>query len=77
LTDDEVPSGPTGVWLEYEDGQRYEDLPTIYVGRDDNGCACFRVLTPRDEPPVAAGMATLPGMTSIEIPGLRPPHPAE
>jgi hypothetical protein len=69
---EEIPAGPVGVWLEYGDGLRYTDVPTIYVGRDDEGLAVFEVIPPREGSPVAAGMATMPGMTTVSIPALRP-----
>jgi len=68
---DEIPEGPTGVWLEYEGGERYDNLPTIYVGQTADGVHNFRVLAPKDDVPVAAGCAKLPGMTGLQIPALR------
>lgn len=66
------PTPPTGAWLEYGDGTRYTDLPVIFMGIGEDGCAQFEVIPPRDEPPVSFGCATLPGMTAIGLPALRP-----
>jgi hypothetical protein len=74
-TEPETPPAPTGVWLEYADGARYTNVPTVYAGRDEKGVAIFEVLAPRDDAPVAAGMEKLPGMTSVAIPALRPKDP--
>lgn len=71
-----APEGPEGVWLEYADGTRVEDLPILYVGVDDEGCAMFEVLTPRDDAPVSAGARLWPGKTALILPKLVPrPEP--
>jgi hypothetical protein len=73
VTDTETPEGPTGVWLEYADGQRYTDLPVIYLHTSEAGIAHFEVLVPRElESPVAAGAAVWPGKTSLVLPMLKP-----
>jgi hypothetical protein len=68
---DEEPEAPTGVWVEYPDGSRYDNLPVIFVGFAD-GCACYEVLYPSDEPAVAVGMDRLPGKTTVNVPMLIP-----
>jgi hypothetical protein len=70
---DEVPEGPTGVWIEYPDGTRYENLPVLFLGYDEHGVAMFEVLPPRgsDERIRSAGAAYWPGMTSLTLPGVR------
>lgn len=67
-----IPEGPTGVWVEYADGTRYSDCPTVYVGTDEEGVALFELIPPRTEPPVSLGAETLPGMTGLSFPKLRP-----
>lgn len=69
---DTPPTGPTGVWLKYADGEIVKDVPTIYVGTDADGIAHFELLLPRDESPVSAGAAVWPGMTSLALPMLAP-----
>lgn len=65
------PTPPTGVWVEYPDGARYSNLPTLFVGFAGE-CALYDVFYPRDEPAVAVGMDNLPGLTSVVIPMLVP-----
>lgn len=73
-----VGEGPTGVWCQYSDGQRYEPLPTIYVGRSEDGIDQYEVLLPRsidDDRPTAFGAERWPGLTGMSIPiprGYRP-----
>jgi hypothetical protein len=68
----DTPAGPEGVWLEYADGARYENLPTVFQGIDDDGLATFEVIPPREEAPMSAGAALWPGMTSLVLPVLAP-----
>ena len=70
----EPPEGPAGVWLTYFDGQTYTDLPTLFLGIDEDGLATFQLLTPRDEPIAKLGAVYWPGRTSLLIPGLHPPE---
>ena len=67
----EPPEGPTGVWVEYFDGARFNDLPTLYLGTDEDGLATFEVLAPRDERAKKIGARTFPGRTSLIIPRLQ------
>ena len=67
----EPPEGPVGVWLAYADGTRIEDIPTIYLGVDEFGLHIWQTLSPRDEPPVGAGMKILPARTTVVIPRLQ------
>lgn len=68
----DTPPGPEGVWLEYADGTRYENLPTVYQGVDHDELATFEVIPPRAEPPTAAGARLWPGMTALVLPVLAP-----
>lgn len=64
------PESPSGVWVEYFDGVRFDDLPLLYLGIDEDGLATFQVLTPRDEPVRKAGMKTFPARTALIVPRL-------
>lgn len=68
----EPPEGPSGVWLEYADGARFTDLPTLYLGTDEDGLATFQLLVPRDEPIAKIGAERWPGRTSMLIPRMLP-----
>lgn len=68
---EDTPKGPTGVWIEYADGGWYANVPTVFVGIDDEGCAQFEVIPPREEAPVAMGAVEWPGKTSLIIPKLQ------
>lgn len=74
----EPPEGPTGVWVVYRDGATYADLPTLYLGVDEDGIHTFQLLTPRDDPIAKIGALIWPGRTSLIIPNQHPPgeHPA-
>lgn len=70
---DQIPEGPSGVWLEYADGTRYENLAVVYLHTSKAGIAHFEVIPPRElESPVAAGAAVWPGKTSLVLPMLKP-----
>jgi hypothetical protein len=70
---------PVGVYFEYADGQRYENLPTVFVRWDTDDksgvpCAMFEVIPPRDpeeDRPIAIGAQTWPGRTGLILPKLR------
>jgi hypothetical protein len=62
--------GPVGIDLQYDDGQWYYSVPSIYVGMEGD-CALYEVLAPRDprkELPVGMSVAALPAKTSIQFP---------
>lgn len=63
---------PQGVWVEYPDGTRYDNLATIFHGRDENGIAMYEVIPPREDLPSSMGAALLPSMTGLRFPELEP-----
>jgi hypothetical protein len=75
-----VGEGPTGVWVLYPRSGRFDNLPVIYVGRNDEGVDLFEILLPIDveeEKPSGMGMRTFPGHTGVRLPlppGYREPH---
>jgi hypothetical protein len=66
--DDDMPdSGPRGVWVEYHDGARFDDLPVIPAGPDEAGVEVYDLLLPRDEAIARMGLAVLPAQTSVRF----------
>lgn len=68
---DPIPEGPQGVWVEYQDGTRYVDVPTVYVGLDESGSSTFELIPPRDERPTAIGARLWPARTGLSVPLLQ------
>jgi hypothetical protein len=62
------------VWITYYDGATFTDLPSLYLGVDEDGLATFQLLTPRDDPIAKIGAVYWPGRTSLMIPGQHPPE---
>lgn len=70
---DSDPRPPEGVWLEYADGTRYENLPTVYMGIDpDDDTHTWEIIAPREEPPTNAGLGLFPPKTSLVLPMMAP-----
>jgi hypothetical protein len=66
-----VGDGPSGVSVRYSDGVVYDDIPTIYLERDEEGIDIYQVLLPRDpqeEKPVSLGVRLWPGLTALAFP---------
>lgn len=66
-----VGEGPSGVWVEYPHSGRFDDLPTIYIGREKDGMDVFEILLPVDieeERPAAMGVALFPAFTTVQFP---------
>lgn len=66
-----VEEGPIGVWVEYPDGERFDDIPVIYDGRDEDGYDLFDLLLPRDideDQPRRWGAKRFPAKTAVNIP---------
>jgi hypothetical protein len=73
MVSEHVPRDPpSGVWLEYSDGVRYENLPLIWVEVDEHDVDIFEVIPPREEHPVASGADVWPGKTGLRLPWLKP-----
>ena len=67
------PPAPLGVWVLYPDGHRYDDLPVVFDGYDEEGCGGFEILLPRaGEHPILAGAAVIAPMTCLQLPRLGP-----
>ena len=70
---------PEGVYFEYSDGMRYENLPTVFQRWDTDDktgvpIAMFEVIPPRDpeeDRPIAIGAQTWPGLTGLVLPQLK------
>lgn len=69
---------PQGVYFEYSDGKRYENLPTVFerwdTNEDGDPIAMFEVIPPRDpdeDRPISIGAAVWPGLTGLVLPVLK------
>ena len=66
-----VGEGPIDVWVEYPDGVRFDDIPVLYDGRDEDGYDLFDLLLPRDieeDRPRRWGARLFPAYTAVNIP---------
>ena len=65
------PEYPKGVWVEYPDGERHENLILMYRGLDEDGLHLFELMLPHsleDRRPCRMGVDVLPARTSIGFP---------
>ena len=67
----EFPAGPSGIWVRYADGTRFDNVPCMYLRTDDEGIAQFELIPPREpwkDKPIAMGAALWPGKTGLVFP---------
>lgn len=60
-----MTTAPDDVRVHYADGTTSDELPTIYLGVDDEGTAVWEAMLPDDREPVRLTVASLPARTTV------------